>query len=118
MGVPSAPTCVWRITDFRHKISNSPHTGLIPQFLGEFMGYTAEVAGMAPGALVVMVMLPSMELFVPAESSRKVHDSVGLRAPIAGLHVDVQPPASEENTYIEAAMRFRRRQGASSPRGA
>jgi hypothetical protein len=30
---------------------------LIPQFLQEFMGYTAELAGMAlsPGALVVMV---------------------------------------------------------------
>jgi DHA2 family multidrug resistance protein len=35
-------------------------TVLIPQFLQEFMGYTAELAGMAlsPGALVVMVMLP------------------------------------------------------------
>jgi DHA2 family multidrug resistance protein len=64
-------------------------TVLIPQFLQEFMGYTAELAGMAlsPGALVVMVMLPFVGKLITKVQVRWVISAGFLISALALFHM-------------------------------
>jgi hypothetical protein len=54
-------------------------------------------------------------LLVPTKLSREADYTIGMSAAVAGLHIDAQMPALQENSDIRTSVRFNRSKRTSSP---